>query len=147
MWPFKCRRKQNTGAWVIEGLVAYLDTPTTDHRLISSEGFHWRTTPMPLMMTGGGERSLVGTINEVEIRGREVWVHGFIMLSLWEPLKDRYPCGMDLDSFLSNVDELSDHNTLLRISHGRMMGITVYANDKNKPAFPGAHIQKVAELA
>lgn len=73
------------------GIATVLDYETEDGRLIESDGFSWRTLPLPLMYQdtnpafGGHEGAvLIGRIEEVAVEDRRVWMRGVFDLNASE---------------------------------------------------------------
>lgn len=139
-------------AWT--GVLALLDTPTIDGRIICAPaGGVPRTGPLPLTLfrisagapIGSTARTSIGVIDCVEIDGNRLLGSGWINdrdpegRDLLDKMEENgLRCGADLDDAETEVGD----DDLLRVTTWRLMGATVYT-DSTAAAFPEARIKVV----
>jgi hypothetical protein len=135
----------NTAPW--EGLIALEGVETGDGRFLNEDALTWRDLPLPLMMmtenpvagTGHDGAKLVGRIDKIERRGKELHAAGVIDLGSAEGAEAfrLMDAGMmkgvsaDIDSVAWDAESADPLEALLggegqqRVAAGRVMGATL----------------------
>lgn len=123
----------------IHGPAAWLDTETTDGRMIDSTRFTIKELPLPLLAirrpdagSGHSGAELAGVLRLVAVTDGVVHVEGEVE----DLAPGRYGCGVDLDEI--DVELKSD--TLVTMA-GRLVAVTLYTPESRKqPVFPDAYL-------
>lgn len=151
-WPVspfaaKAAITADAGGEGFQGIIAFEDTPTGDGRFIASDALRWEDGPWPLIFDQGDmdhTGMVVGTINSIERRGREIWGFGnlsdsqepttqFAVLRTKELLSEgAVGVSVSLDD---DEEDMEGRVTTGRIRHVAIVDV---------PAFSGARLALVA---
>lgn len=133
-----------TARW--EGLIARLNTPTNDGRRLSLRHpklLQMRDLPLPVLHLG--HINLAGTLDVLSATRTEMEAMGLLDLDTFDPATrqlleagQRLGCGVDL---LAGTTEHTCSRGVVTLQTWRLMGLTVYAADRQASACPGVGIR------